>query len=176
MIRELSVDFEKMKGFSPSFLRILHLAFSHSGYRAVFLYRIGHWLRRKNMRLMAIFCEKIMHHLCNCWISTNAVIGQGFVIRHVGTIVIGGRVTAGENLDIRQGITLGGNMGKTSLDGRSQPKLGNNVLIGAGAKILGPVEIGDNCLIGANAVVTKDFECDSIIGGIPAILIRKKLN
>jgi serine O-acetyltransferase len=146
-----------------------------SGFRAVALYRIGRYFRRRRMRVLAVVCEKIMHHVSNCWISTNATIGEGFVIRHVGCIIIGGQVKIGRHCDIRQGITLGGNMGKTNKDGNSQPILGNNILIGAGAKILGPVKIGDNCLIGANAVVVCSFEANSTIGGVPAKLLKQNL-
>lgn len=176
MIQSLKVDLEISTNRKARFplLAILMEMIKNSGYRAVVLYRLGHSCRKRKWRLLAVLCEKIMHHASNCWISTNAIIAEGFVIRHVGCIVIGGLVKIGRNCDIRQGITIGGNMGKTNELGNSQPVLGDNILIGAGAKILGPVHIGDNCVIGANAVVIGSFEPNSIIGGVPARLLKSK--
>lgn len=114
-----------------------------------------------------------MHHLCFCAISTNAVIGGGFVVRHVGCLVIGGLTRIGENCDIRHEVTLGGNMGRV-VEGRTQPVLGDNIIIGVGAKILGPVVIGNNSIIGANAVVISSFPENSIIGGVPAVLLKSR--
>ena len=173
MYSYLKEDYRQMKAKDGSFAKLLLQVLFNAGFRAVFLYRIGRSLRLKRVKIGAVLCEKLMHHTCHCWISTNAEIGPGFVIRHVGTIVIGSNVVAGRNLDIRQGITIGGNMGKRSSDGRTQPKLGDNVLIGAGAVVVGPIEIGNNCVIGANSVVTQSFNNNSVIAGIPGVIIKR---
>ncbi|MVZ65765.1 serine O-acetyltransferase [Sphingobacterium sp. DK4209] len=175
VFQKLKCDYKQYKNSQrASSIAIFGFVIFNAGFRAVFLYRLGFYFRTKKLRLLAIVCEKIMHHLCNCWISTNAKIGEGFCIRHVGCIVIGGRVVVGRNFDIRQGVTLGGNSNKRDMDGNSQPIIGNNVLVGAGAKILGPVKIGDFCKIGANAVVITSFDGNSSIGGVPARLLNKK--
>jgi serine O-acetyltransferase len=115
-----------------------------------------------------------MHHLCLCWIGTRAEIGSGFKIAHTIGLIIGGGTRIGENCDVRQNTTFGGNFGKVTSDGRRLPWLGDNVSVAAGASIIGPVKVGSNSVIGANAVVTKDFPEDVIIGGIPAVIIKQK--
>ena len=116
---------------------------------------------------------RIMHHACHCFISHSANIGEGFLISHVGGIVIGGGTIIGTNCDIRQNVSFGGNFNKKREDGTSKPILGNNISIGAGACILGPVNVGNNVIIGANSVVNRDVPENVIVSGIPAKVIRK---
>lgn len=104
-------------------------------------------------------------------ISNRAKIGSGLLIPHPQGIVIGGGVVIGKNATIQQGTTIGANIDKI-INGKRYPNIGDNVLIGAGAKVLGPISIGDNSIIGANAVVTKDIPKNSIAVGIPARVIR----
>jgi serine O-acetyltransferase len=142
-----------------------------ASFRAVVLYRLSNYFDNR-LSIISILLEKLMHITTITWIGRKAVIGSGFVIRHVGGIVIGGKTQIGINCEIRQGVTLGGNLGKEKY-GTTQPILGNNIMIGAGAKILGPVKIGDNSIIGANAVVISDIPKDSVAGGVPARVLRK---
>ncbi len=135
------------------------------------LYRLSNYFD-KRFSVLSILLEKFIHLSTITWIGRRAVIGPGFVIRHVGGIVIGGKTQIGNNCEIRQGVTFGGNLGKVK-HGTSQPILGNNILVGAGAKILGPVKIGDNCIIGANSVVITDIPEGSVVGGVPAKVLRK---
>ena len=153
---------------------ILLCAILHAGFRAVLLFRIGKVFRQYGFRVVAAIIERIMHHACHCWISTSASIGKGFLVAHVGGIVIGGSVVIGSNCDIRQNVTLGGNYNRQDEDGRTQPAVENNVSIGVGAVILGPVKIGTNTIVGANSVVTRDMPSNSIVAGIPAQVIREK--
>jgi serine O-acetyltransferase len=165
-------DYKNKLGKNKFSIVIAIIYFFHSsGFRAVLLYRLGYILRFYKLRVLAIFIEKIMHFTTNTWIGTNAKIGKGFVIRHVGTIVIGNKTVVGNNCEIRQGVTFGGNLGKENY-GTTQPIVGNNVLVGAGAKILGPVKVGDNSIIGANSVVTRDVPSNSVVAGIPGKVIR----
>lgn len=150
--------------------KILFLTLYYANYRAVVLYRIANYFDTRFF-LLSVILEKLMHVSTVTWISRRAIIGPGFVIRHVGGIVIGGKTRIGMNCEVRQGVTFGGNLGKEN-HGTTQPILGNNILIGAGAKILGPIKIGDNCIIGANAVVVSDMPENSVIGGIPARVLR----
>jgi serine O-acetyltransferase len=173
LLKAIKQDFVCYTRRSPkmTLLRILFFSMYYANYRAVVLYRIANYFDTK-FYVLAIIVEKLMHISTITWISRKAVIGPGFVIRHVGGIVIGGKTVIGLNCEIRQGVTFGGNMGKGNY-GTTQPILGDNILVGVGAKILGPVKIGDNCIIGANAVVVHDMPENSVIGGIPARVLRK---
>lgn len=164
-------DYSALTGRSCSFWKGSFRFFSDAGFRAVCLYRVGHFLRMNEYRIIPAVIQRLILHWCQCTINLNAKIGPGFCIRHVGAVVVGGNTEIGKNCDIRQGVTFGGNMGKM-LEGRDQPIVGDNVLIGAGAKILGPVVVGDGALIGANAVVVKDVPDGAVVGGVPAKIIK----
>jgi serine O-acetyltransferase len=166
-------DYKRYENKLPKIRNILLLSLIHSGFRAVVLYRFGFYLRKIKLRYMAVVVEKIMHHLCNCWISTKSIIGEGFLIAHVGCIVIGGDTIIGKFCDIRQNTTFGGNYSKT-INGRTKPIVGDYVSIGAGAVIIGPIEIGSNSIIGANSVVTRDVSPNTIVSGVPAEFVKKK--
>ncbi|MBN1123651.1 MAG: hypothetical protein JXA82_01490 [Sedimentisphaerales bacterium] len=125
--------------------------------------------------LLAPITERFMHHLSHCWISTLAEIGPGFRIPHVCGIIIPPGIIIGENCEIRQNVTLGGNYGKTNAKGRTNPRLGNSVSLGPGAVVLGPVEIGDNTVIGANAVVTTDIPPNSVVGAFRAEILAYRI-
>jgi serine O-acetyltransferase len=154
---------------------VLFEAMRNAGFRAVFFYRIGRWSRVRKMAFIAAIAERLMHHLCHCWISTVVDIGPGFVVAHVcGIIVDGAAGPIGKNCSIRQNVTIGGNYGK-SKNGRMQPILGDNVSIGPGASILGPISIGSNTIIGANAVVTTDIPENSVVSAYRAEVIANRL-
>lgn len=104
-------------------------------------------------------------------ISFTTEIGEGLTIPHCGGIVIGERAKIGRNCTILQGVTIGSNLFKSRFDLAS---IGDNVLIGAGAKIIGPLKIGDNVTIGANSVVTKDIPSGAVVGGNPAKVLSYK--
>jgi serine acetyltransferase len=125
------------------------------------------------MGVAAAIIERLMRHLCHCWISTVVDIGPGFVVAHVcGIIVDGAAGPIGKNCSIRQNVTIGGNYGKNK-NGRVQPLVGDNVSIGPGASILGPISIGSNTIIGANAVVTTDIPEKSVVGAFRAEVVAK---
>jgi serine O-acetyltransferase len=153
--------------------KILFEAAKNAGFRAVFLYRIGHWCRIHKLGVAAAVIERLMHHLCHCWISTVVDVGSGFVIPHVCGIIVDGAVgPIGKNCSIRQNVTVGGNYGK-SRDGRVQPLIGDNVSISPGAQVLGPITIGSNTVIGANAVVTTDIPENSVVGTFRSEILAK---
>ncbi len=135
------------------------------GFRAVFFYRIMNQAQNRPILTKILFVLNQMLHSIE--ISYRAEIGPGFLIPHAQCIVIGASSIIGSNVTIEQGVTIGANIDKSE-KGRRQPTIGDNVLIGAGAKILGPVSIGNNSIIGANAVVVSDIPADSIAVGIPA--------
>ena len=171
--RLIKEDYSRYSSAKVGFLRIVRLAVAKSGFRAVCLYRLGYVLRRRNLSFLAGLCQRLMHHACHCYISVSAEIGPGFLIGHVGGIVIGGKTIIGRNCDIRQNVTLGGNYNRRDGEGRSQPVLGDGVSVGAGACILGPVKVGSNSIVGANSVVTKDVPEGMIVSGIPAKVLKE---
>jgi serine O-acetyltransferase len=176
MYKELTQDFTRYSKLKPNLLRIIYRFFATAGFRAVFLYRLGRWFKIKKIGFLAGLCQRLMHHLCHCWISVTAEIGPGFLIAHVGGIIIGGKTIIGSNCDIRQNVTFGGNFKKQDENGRTQPTVGNNVSIAAGACILGPVKVGNFAIVGANSVVTRDVPENMIVSGIPAKVIRERWN
>ncbi|WP_277612593.1 serine O-acetyltransferase [Aequorivita vitellina] len=172
LIRVLKKDLNCYKRCDKTtLLNIFIMTLFMANYRAVVLYRLSNYFDKRS-HLIAVLVEKLMHISTITWIGRRADIAPGFVIRHIGGIIIGGKTKIGKNCEIRQGVTFGGNLGKEKY-GTTQPILGDNILIGAGAKILGPIKIGNNCIIGANAVVVSDIPEDSVAGGIPARVLRK---
>jgi len=153
--------------------KVIGRAIRDRGFRAVFLYRVGRHYHRRGHKILARLTERLIHRWCFCEISLNSDIGPGFSVYHPFGLVVGIGVKAGENLTLSMNAVLGGNIGKQRPDGSEYPILGDNVNIAAGSKVVGPISIGDNCLIGPNAVVTKDMPSDSLIGGIPAQVIKQ---
>jgi serine O-acetyltransferase len=170
--KKLESDFVRYKSTGPSVKNVIYLILSNPGFRAVFLYRLGKNLKQKKHRLLPGLCQRLMHHFCHCYISINADIGPGFLISHVGGIVIGGKTVIGKNCDIRQNTTLGGNYRKINKDGRTQPLVRDNVSIGAGAVIVGPILIKSNAIIGANSMVNRDVSEGAIMLGVPAKIVK----
>jgi serine O-acetyltransferase len=149
-------------------------ALQDAGFRAMVLYRAGRWCRLRRLHLLAGLCERLIRHLCLCWIGTRTEIGPGLKIAHCTGLVIGGKTVLGAHCDVRQNTTFGANFHKTGPDGRQSPIVGDHVSVGAGAVIIGPVRIGSRCVIGANAVVTRDIPDHMIAAGVPARVIKPR--
>jgi serine O-acetyltransferase len=143
------------------------------GFRAVMLYRIGHYLYTRGYKLLAELVSRVMHRLCFCHIAVTADIGPGFIVHHPFGLAIGADVKAGKNFNVRLGSTFGGRRDKARPDGSKYPKIGDNVTVGEGARVLGPVDIGDNCIIGANSVVISDVPDGCTVAGTPARIIKR---
>jgi serine O-acetyltransferase len=169
--RSLAHSGQRLERFS--WLKILLWALRRRGALAVLLFRLDQRAYTKGCRFRAFIFSYLNQVLCGAEIGHDVSIGGGFEITHGGAIVIGGGIIVGENFSIRQGVTIGGAFfGKKNSEGRKFPIIGNNVFVGAGACIAGPVRIGDDVVIGANTVVTKDVPSNTTVAGIPGAVIK----
>ncbi|CAB1261912.1 Serine acetyltransferase [Clostridiaceae bacterium BL-3] len=138
---------------------------------ALIHYRISHFFYKKKFFFIARVISQISRMFTGIEIHPGAKIGKGLFIDHGMGVVIGETAEVGDNVTLYHGVTLGGT-GKDT--GKRHPTIGNNVFIGSGAKILGPIVVGDNVKIGANAVVLKDIPSDCTAVGIPVRIIYRK--
>ena len=152
----------------PACHRYLQPLLFFKGYQAVQAYRIGHWLWREGRRDMAYFVQMRVSEVFGVDIHPAARIGRGIMIDHAHSIVIGETAVVGDNVSMLHSVTLGGT-GKE--DGDRHPKIGNGVLIGAGAKVLGNIHVGDCSRIAAGSVVLADVPRCTTVAGIPARVV-----
>ena len=148
----------------------LQVFFMYPGYHAVRWHRISHWLHIHKLRTLARGISQFARFLTGVEIHPGAKIGKCLFIDHGMGIVIGETAEIGDYCNIYHGVTLGGT-GKDK--GKRHPTLGNHVLVGAGAKILGPFTVGDNARIGGNAVVLKEVPPNATVVGVPGLIVTK---
>ncbi len=141
------------------------------GFWVMVVYRFGRWrysvqpaLLRKMFSLIYRILFKVIQIITGIELPCEAVVGRSFIIDHFGGIIVSGYAIFGDNCRIRNGVVVG----LRRVDQKIAPILGNNVDVGSGAKLLGPIRIGDNTIIGANAVVLCDVPSNSIAVGVPA--------
>ena len=148
----------------------LEVLFLYSGLHAVLFYRFAHVLYRLRIPFIPRLISQIGRFLTGVEIHPGAKIAPGFFIDHGMGVVIGETAVIGDDVLIYQGVTLGG----TGLEkGKRHPTIGNNIVIGAGAKVLGNITVGDNSYIGSNAVVIKDVPPNSTVVGVPGRITRQ---
>ena len=147
----------------------LEVYFLYSGFKAVRAYRRANWFFRHNMKFIARMISQHARHKTGIEIHPGATIGKGLFIDHGMGVVIGETAEIGDNCTIYPGVTLGGT-GKDH--GKRHPTLGNNVLVGSGAKVLGPFKVGDNARIAAGAVVLTEVPENATAVGVPAKIVR----
>lgn len=163
-------DVESVRHRDPAARSALEVVFCYPGLHAVWGHRITHWLWHHNAKLPARFLAELLRKLTGVEIHPGAVLGSGVFIDHATGVVIGETAEVGDNVTIYHGVTLGG----TSLDGgKRHPTVGDNVTIGAGAKVLGAITIGANSQIGANSVVIKPVPPDSVVVGVPGQIVGR---
>lgn len=159
---------QKRDPAARSFIEILIL---YPGIHALALYRLSHWLWKFNLFFLGRLISQISRFLTGIEIHPGAIIGTGFFIDHGMGVVIGETTEIGNDVTLYQGVTLGGT-GKNH--GKRHPTIGDGVVVGAGAKILGPIVIAAGSKVGANSVVLKNTDIDTTVVGIPARRVRKK--
>ena len=169
LAEEVLYDIAAFRQRDPAAQSDLEVALLYSGLHARTAHRLSHALYKRGMTFAARAVSQGAKLLTGIEIHPGATIGRGLVIDHGSGVVIGETAEIGDNCTLYQGVTLGG----TGKDvGKRHPTLGNNVMVGAGAKILGPMSIGDNAKIAAGAVVLHEIPADGTAVGIPARVVR----
>ena len=165
-LKETIAAYQARDPAARSWLEILLL---YPGIKAVHSHRLAHWCYRHNLKFLARFISQRSRRRTGIEIHPGATIGRRLVIDHGMGIVIGETAEIGDDCLIYHGVTLGG----TGKDvGKRHPTIGNNVLIGTGAKVLGPIKVGDTSRIAANSVVLREIPENSTAVGIPARVVR----
>ncbi|HHV76308.1 MAG TPA: serine O-acetyltransferase [Syntrophothermus lipocalidus] len=162
--RDIEVVFER----DPAARSVLEVVLCYPGFHAIVFHRIAHYFYCHRFFLIARLISHISRFLTGIEIHPGARIGRGFFIDHGSGVVIGETTEIGDNVTIYQGVTLGGT-GKQK--GKRHPTIGNNVVISAGAKVLGSFTVGDNSKIGAGSVVLKSVPPNSTVVGVPGRLV-----
>ena len=154
----------------PAARNYIEVLLTYAGLHATILYRIAHYLRGIKLPLLPRVISQFGRFITGIEIHPGATIGEGFFIDHGTGVVIGETTVIGDNVTLFQGVTLGGTGKQT---GKRHPNIGNNVVVGTGAKVLGNITIGENSYIGANAVVIKDVPSNSTVVGVPGRVTKQ---
>ena len=169
MFKRLSELLGAYQRRDPAARSKLEIFLLYPGVHAVLFHRVSHWFYRHRLFFLARLNSQLARHLTGIEIHPGAHIGRRLVIDHGMGIVIGETAEVGDDCLIYHGVTLGGT-GKDH--GKRHPTIGNNVLIGCGAKVLGPFKVGDNARVAANSVVLSEVPPDATAVGIPAQIVR----
>jgi serine O-acetyltransferase len=170
MFRRIRSDIQCILDRDPAARSTWEVLTCYPGLHALVLHRFAHWLWRRELRWLGRFVSQVSRWLTGIEIHPGATIGDGVFIDHGMGVVIGETAEIGDGCTIYQGVTLGG----TSLakGAKRHPTLGRNVVVGAGAKVLGGFTVGDGAAVGSNAVVTKPVPAGATAVGIPARIIQ----
>ncbi|MBD2254337.1 serine O-acetyltransferase [Nostoc parmelioides] len=170
MLSILRADFRIIFERDPAARNLLEVLFCYPGLQALLFHRVANWLYRLGLPFIPRLISHIARFLTGIEIHPGATIGQGVFIDHGMGVVIGETAIVGDYALIYQGVTLGGT-GKES--GKRHPTLGENVVVGAGAKVLGNLQIGNNVRIGAGSVVLRDVPANCTVVGIPGRIVYR---
>lgn len=162
-------DIALIKDRDPAARSALEVMLLYPSYRAIRDYRRAHWFYLRGHFFIARYISQRSRKRTGIEIHPGATIGKGLFIDHGSGVVIGETTEIGDNCTIYQGVTLGGT-GKEH--GKRHPTLGDNVMVGSGAKVLGPFKVGDNAKIAANSVVLKEVPPGSTAVGVPARIVK----
>lgn len=169
MFQTLKNDLDAVMARDPAARSRVEVFFLYSGFKAVRAHRRANWFYRHNLKFIARFISQHSRKKTGIEIHPAAKIGRGLFIDHGMGVVIGETTEIGDNCTLYQNVTLGGT-GKDH--GKRHPTLGNNVMVGAGAKVLGPFRVGDNARIAAGAVVLDAVPPDATAVGVPARVVK----
>jgi len=169
MFKDLRETIDAYKARDPAARSTMEILLLYPGIRAVRSHRRANWCYRHGLKFLARYISQRCRHKTGIEIHPAAKIGRRLVIDHGMGIVIGETAEVGDDVLLYQGVTLGGT-GKDQ--GKRHPTIGNNVMVGSGAKVLGPFTVGDNARIAANAVVLKEIPPNSTAVGVPARVVR----
>jgi serine O-acetyltransferase len=173
MFSRLKEDINSVFDRDPAARNIFEVLTNYPGMHAIWGHRLSHWLWRKNLKWLARSVSTLIRWFTGVEIHPGATLGRRFFIDHGMGVVIGETAEIGDDCTIYHGVTLGGTSWNA---GKRHPTLADNVVIGAGAKVLGPLEIGENARIGSNAVVVKDVPAKATVVGIPGRIVTPKTN
>jgi serine O-acetyltransferase len=171
MFEQLKEDINVVFERDPAARTTFEILTTYPGIHAVILHRTSHWLWNSDFKLIARILSNFSRWLTGIEIHPGAVIGERFFIDHGMGVVIGETAVIGDDCTLYHGVTLGGT---TWQKGKRHPTLGDGVVVGAGAKVLGPIEIGDNARIGSNAVVVRSVPVEATVTGIPGRIVNSQ--
>lgn len=170
MFERIKKDMQAVIERDPAVKNALEVILCYPGFHAIWLHRLAHKTYQMRLFVLARFISQVNRFLTQIEIHPGAKIGQGLFIDHGAGVVIGETAEIGDNVTLYQGVTLGGT-GKEK--GKRHPTIGNNVVISAGAKVLGSFKVGDNTKIGAGSVVLKEVPENSTVVGVPGRIVNK---
>ena len=170
MFKQLREDIACVKDRDPAARSAIEILFLYPGFKAIRLHRLANKFYNRKMYFAARWISQRASKKTGIEIHPAVQIGKRFFIDHGTGVVIGETTVIGDDVTIYQGVTLGGT-GKDT--GKRHPTIGNNVMIGAGAKVLGPLNIGDNSKIASGAVVLNDIPANSTAVGVPARVVKR---
>ena len=171
MFNTLREDIRSVFDRDPAARSTLEVLLCYAGLHAIWDHRIAHWLWVHNVKLLARMLSQLSRFFTGIEIHPGAVIGRRFFIDHGMGVVIGETAEIGNDVTMYHGVTLGG---VSIHKGKRHPTIGDGVVIGAGAKILGAIEIGSGSRVGANAVVVDEIPPDSVVVGVPGHPVHKE--
>jgi serine O-acetyltransferase len=163
-------DIDSVKERDPAARSTLEILLVYSGLHALWIHRITHWLWLHRIKLLARWLSQVGRWITGVEIHPGATIGAGFFIDHGMGVVIGETAEIGADVTIYHGVTLGGT---STNKGKRHPTIGDRVVIGAGAKVLGAITISEDSRIGANAVVVKSVPANAVVVGVPGQIVQR---
>jgi len=171
LLSKIRSDIKAIYERDPAANNFIEVILCYSGIHAIFFHRIAHWIYNRGLRTLPRLISQVIRFFTGIEIHPGAKIGRGFFIDHGMGVVIGETSEIGDNVTLFQGVTLGGT-GKEK--GKRHPTIGDDVMIGAGAKILGSIEIGQGVKIGAGSVVLNPVPEYSTVVGVPGRIVAHK--
>jgi serine O-acetyltransferase len=171
MLAAIRDDIRAAKERDPAIPSTLQVVFAYPGVHAIWGHRVSHWFWKRGAKVAARTLGEVNRILTGVDIHPGAILGTGLFIDHATGVVIGETAEVGDGVMIYHGVTLGGTGADT---GKRHPTIGDRVIIGAGAKVLGPIKIGDDSRIGANAVVVKEVPASSVVVGVPGQIVSRQ--